>query len=451
VTDTSEDIGRRGLPHGGAAMESDDELLRAIVQSSVNPYVVLAPDGHIRWASERVQVLLGAPAASFIGRHFLEMVAPSSHAAAIAEYSEFTRRDAATVPWVGPPVQLDLIHADGSTIACEVSAATGDPHGIDGIVVQVRRWRGTVLLYAAVDSMAAGAPLVRVLHDILSIAEHDMPTSATFIATGWDGENFELIEAAPATAQAHADVRSQLVDLLSSPSAIDQVGLDELAVAAGYVTAWAEPITVRGDDAASALLVVLRAEPGRPAANHSTLHRVCRLAALAIESDRNRRAWRRSAVTDHLTDLANRAGLQDWLDDHAAVRPDSSMAVLFCDVDEFKQVNDDLGHHAGDRVLKVVAERLRRAVRDDDLVCRWGGDEFLIACADPAGAVALAERLIARVEEPITIDGATARVGLSVGVAFGTYATELDELLRASDRALLEAKAGGRNRFVVEP
>lgn len=450
MTDTSEDTGRRGLPQRGTAASSDDGLLRAIVQSSVNPYVVLAPDGHVRWVSDRVEILLGAPASSFVGRHFLEMIAPSSHEAAIAEYSEFTRRDAATVPWIGPPVQLDLIHADGSAIACEVSAATAGAHGIDGIVVQVRRWRGTVLLYAAVDSMAAGAPLATVLRDILAIAEHDMPTSASFVAAGWDGERFELLEAAPATARAHAHVRSRLVALLRSPRSVDQARLDDLAVAAGYVTAWAEPITVRGDDEPSALLVVLRAEAGPPAPNHSTLHRVHRLAALAIESDRNRRAWRRSAVTDHLTDLANRAGLQDWLDDRAAVRPDAPMAVLFCDVDEFKQVNDDHGHHAGDRVLKVVAERLRRAVRDEDLVCRWGGDEFLIVCADPAGAVALAERLIARVEEPITVDGATASVGLSVGVAFGTYATELDELLRASDQALLEAKGGGRNRFVVE-
>jgi diguanylate cyclase (GGDEF)-like protein len=450
VTDTSEDTGRRDLPHGGTVMSSEDELSLAIVQSSVNPYVILAPDGHVRWVSERVEILLGAPPEAFVGRHFLEMVAPSSHAAAIAEYSEFTHRDASTVPWIGPPVQLDLLHADGTSIACEVSAATGGAHGIDGIVVQVRRWRGTVLLYAAVDSMAAGAPLVTVLRDILAIAEHDMPTSATFVAAGWDGERFELIEAAAATARAHADVRFRLIDLLRSPTGVDQARLDELAVAAGYTTAWAEPITVRGDDEASALVVVLRAEPGRPAPNHTTLHRVRRLAALAIESDRNRRAWRRSAVTDHLTDLANRAGLQDWLDDRAAVRPDAPMAVLFCDVDEFKQVNDDLGHHAGDRVLKVVAERLRRAVRDDDLACRWGGDEFIVVCADPAGAVALAERLIARIDEPITIDGAVAQVGLSVGVAFGTFATELDELLRASDRALLEAKGRGRNRFVVE-
>lgn len=446
----SEETGRRDLPGDGTVLPGDDALLRAIVQSSVNPYVVLTSDGHVSWASERVEVLLGAPAASYIGRHFLEMVAPSSHEAAIAEYSEFTGRGTSTVPWIGPPVQLDLLHADGSSIACEVSAATAGSHGIDGIVVQVRRWRGAVLLYAAVDSMAAGAPLPKVLRDVLAIAEHDMPTSATFLAAGWDGERFELLEAAPATARAHAGLRADLAEVVRSPADVDQHRLDELAAAAGYVTAWAEPITVRGDDAASSVLIVLRGEGGRPAPNHSTLHRVSRLLALAIESDRNRRAWRRSAVTDHLTDLTNRAGLEDWLHDRAAVRPDAPMAVLFCDVDEFKQVNDELGHHAGDRVLKVVAERLRRAVRDDDLVCRWGGDEFLIACPDPAGAVALAERLIARIEEPVTIDGAVAQVGLSVGVAYGTYATDLDELLRASDRALLEAKSAGRNRFVVQ-
>jgi diguanylate cyclase (GGDEF)-like protein len=186
-----------------------------------------------------------------------------------------------------------------------------------------------------------------------------------------------------------------------------------------------------------------------PLPHSTTVERVATLVALAIESDRNRRAWRRSAVTDQLTELPNRSGLDEWLRAQAVDRADDGLALLFCDVDEFKAVNDHLGHAMGDRTLQVVAERLRRSVRDGDLVCRWGGDEFVVVCADPSAAEALARRLIDHVQDPIGLEQHTARVGLSVGVSFGTFATPLDDLLRQSDRALLEAKSQGRNRYVV--
>src|SRR3546814_2093009 len=103
----------------------------------------------------------------------------------------------------------------------------------------------------------------------------------------------------------------------------------------------------------------------------------------------------------------------------------------------------------GDRTLQVIAERLRRSVRDGDFVCRWGGDEFVVLCTDPAAAEALAERLITHMQEPIALEPHRAEVGLSVGIAYGTTRAPLDDLLRESDRALLEAKAAGRNRYVV--
>ena len=131
------------------------------------------------------------------------------------------------------------------------------------------------------------------------------------------------------------------------------------------------------------------------------------------------------------------------------MRRREDIALLFCDLDSFKQVNDHLGHAMGDRTLQVVAERLRRSVRDGDFVCRWGGDEFVVICTDPTAAEALADRLIAHMGEPIGLDEHLARVGLSIGIAYGNTRSDLDDLLRDSDKALFEAKAAGRNRYVV--
>jgi diguanylate cyclase (GGDEF)-like protein len=196
-------------------------------------------------------------------------------------------------------------------------------------------------------------------------------------------------------------------------------------------------------------VVVLSSLPMAPAGHSTTVERVATLVALAIESDRNRRAWRRSAVTDQLTDLPNRNGLEEWLRARSTARTAEPIALLFCDVDSFKQVNDQLGHAMGDRTLQVVAERLRRSVRDGDFVCRWGGDEFVVLCTDPSAAESLAGRLIAHMQEPIRLDDHRAQVGLSVGIAHGTTRSPLDDLLRDSDLALLQAKAAGRNRYVL--
>ena len=121
------------------------------------------------------------------------------------------------------------------------------------------------------------------------------------------------------------------------------------------------------------------------------------------------------------------------------------------DVDHFKSINDSLGHAGGDAVLREVAERLRHRVRLEDVVGRWGGEEFLVlsAIADADAAAVLAERLRAAIaDEPFEIEGAgTIRVTVSIGCAAG--AGDAEALVREADAALYEAKALGRNRFIV--
>ncbi|NEU14831.1 EAL domain-containing protein [Methylobacterium sp. BTF04] len=160
---------------------------------------------------------------------------------------------------------------------------------------------------------------------------------------------------------------------------------------------------------------------------------------------------RHMALHDALTGLPNRTLFRDRLDQAIAHgrRASTGFAVLACDLDRFKAVNDSLGHPAGDALLRAVAERMRAVLRPYDTIARLGGDEFAIVLTyldHPREAAGLAERLIAAVSEPIDLDGQSVEVGVSIGV---TVAMERDhdpdELFKRADIALYEAKAAGRN------
>ena len=155
---------------------------------------------------------------------------------------------------------------------------------------------------------------------------------------------------------------------------------------------------------------------------------------------------------DALTGLANRALLNQRLESALdRVTAPEMLAVHHLDLDQFKAVNDTFGHAAGDKLLKIVAERLRALVRDSDTIARMGGDEFVIVqvpIAEAAEATLLAQRIIAAISEPFDLDGHRAVIGTSVGIATNPgEAPSPDKLLRNADLALYRAKDHGRGTF----
>jgi diguanylate cyclase (GGDEF)-like protein len=158
------------------------------------------------------------------------------------------------------------------------------------------------------------------------------------------------------------------------------------------------------------------------------------------------------ALHDPLTDLPNRVLFRQRLDEavHRVARG-HSCAVLCLDLDQFKGVNDTLGHPVGDAVLKVVSERLRNIVRQTDTVARLGGDEFAIVQSSvdhPADATAIATRLLAELSTPFEVAGHQVVIGASIGIAIAPGdGSDPDLLLRSADIALYRAKSDGRNRF----
>jgi len=162
----------------------------------------------------------------------------------------------------------------------------------------------------------------------------------------------------------------------------------------------------------------------------------------------------RLAHHDALTDLPNRVLLHTRLSHtlERAQRSGSLCAVLFLDLDRFKPVNDQMGHEAGDELLKGVAKRLRLHLRDNDTVARIGGDEFVVVLEDlasPEGAEVVARAIIERMARPFALSGEReAHIGCSVGIAlFPQDGTDGETLLRHADAALYAAKAAGRGTF----
>ncbi|SHK00699.1 diguanylate cyclase (GGDEF) domain-containing protein [Bradyrhizobium lablabi] len=174
---------------------------------------------------------------------------------------------------------------------------------------------------------------------------------------------------------------------------------------------------------------------------------------------RNERRIAFLAQHDLLTGLANRALFSEKLDDAAKrlARHGITFTVLALDLDKFKNVNDTLGHPAGDQLLIEVARRLNSSLRDTDVLARFGGDEFAIIQENEKnqseGAIKLALRIIGLIQQPFDLNGHRVSIGTSIGIAFAPeHGADAETLLKRADLALYAAKSGGRNDFrIFEP
>ncbi|MGV1037277.1 MAG: PAS domain S-box protein [Candidatus Nanopelagicales bacterium] len=160
---------------------------------------------------------------------------------------------------------------------------------------------------------------------------------------------------------------------------------------------------------------------------------------------------------DQLTGLLNRSEFMSEIDRHLTrnTRTGNHIAVLFCDVDQFKAINDSSGHRAGDMVLVSIAERIRSTLRSDDVLGRLGGDEFVVllhGVERPEDAVLTAEKIRAAVKPGVRIEGKEEPVvaTLSIGIWVGDRSEDVDLMMTAADRALYRAKGAGRDRVVLD-
>jgi diguanylate cyclase (GGDEF)-like protein len=195
--------------------------------------------------------------------------------------------------------------------------------------------------------------------------------------------------------------------------------------------------------------------------NHERLEQQVKLRTLALEEEivQRKQAEKRlkhTASHDSLTGLPNRTVFLDLLNHAIACKqrkPDFAFAILFLDLDRFKIVNDSLGHHAGDILLKLIARELSTIVRGKDTVARFGGDEFVILIEDidtNKEAFDIAQRITDFLQQPFTIDNQLVFTGTSIGILFSDARYDnADTMLRDADTAMYHAKDNGKGRYEV--
>ena len=234
---------------------------------------------------------------------------------------------------------------------------------------------------------------------------------------------------------------------------------DREAALVAYSEHWATDRPLRADYrmvARDGAIVWVHDEAYSMTEGHAGGHRVSQ-GLLVDTTDQKRMEAQliHDALHDPLTGLANRVLFRDHVERALAVRRGrrSKVAVLFLDLDDFKVVNDSLGHRAGDRLLVEVGNRLSKAIRGGDVAARQGGDEFTVLLGRMRSveeAKAFADRLATELRRPIELEGRSLVIGVSIGIALaGGSETAADDLLAHADAAMYAAKAQGKARYAV--
>jgi diguanylate cyclase (GGDEF)-like protein len=225
----------------------------------------------------------------------------------------------------------------------------------------------------------------------------------------------------------------------------------ELDAAVGTPCAWAFVALPNGHQQHGVAWLALGSPRQVPAEAIVAIGSLANQVTLALQNSGVHEELTEQATLDSLTGLANRPSFNAALTAALHDQHGQPTTVLFVDLDDFKDVNDLLGHGAGDELLREIAARLLRATRPDDLCARLGGDEFAVLLRSTEGAQAadVAQRIVQAIAAPAHLDRGVGHIGASVGVATSTGEIDLDQLIHRADVAMYAAKANGKGRVQV--
>jgi diguanylate cyclase (GGDEF)-like protein/PAS domain S-box-containing protein len=444
---------------GCGPVPDDALLLRRAVECA--PVIMLTLDemGTITWLGGALERLTGYTPDELVGTNIIDHFDTSWNPAAFESVGyAFTRHG------LQRPMLFKVRRKDGSSFIGEATAnAQLDDPVVGGLVAYLRRWDERHLLDLVIEKLAGESALEETLRLLVEVmgAETLEADSAVFFQSF--ARRFFRVVADPrlpdvlAIDDGSVGTPWHQATLTGEPRATPVEELAEPlrsgAQAHGYRTCWAWP--VRGSGAGQACLVLWRTQDEEPDYTcRGLLDNLVRITSLVLDRDQQSARLHHAANHDVLTGLANRARffshLRHALDDD---RSGPLVGVLYVDLDDFKPVNDRLGHRTGDILLEEIARRLTGAVRDQDLVARLGGDEFAVVCPgvpDEAALTAVAERLINAVVRPVAVGDESVRVGASVGIACSRPgASSTDALVEAADAALYDAKREHRGGYRV--
>ena len=415
-------------------------VFEAIVRRTGAPFIVIDLEGTIVFASDTVSWVIGWSVDHVVGRNIADFVRPEDAELAVAAVAEIDTIDRTGA---GVPITLPVIVPDGQRYV-EVAALPLYDLGIEGLIsLRVRIADADHHMAEFVRSLVAGQPLEATMVELSASIAASTEGVAAAVHWGFDGTAFE---GAAGTWRGAAEDLGLDDDLLVAAMRSDDVTqVDVPAVVAratGAVTGWLIPVrSHRGPR--PALLSIWRSVPDAPFLGHrrAFLRATDHLELALMRAEEHERLLY-LAGHDSLTGAANRASFHAELD-AALARGETNLAIGYCDLDGFKQVNDRLGHAIGDEVLVEAAARIRSQLRTGDSLARIGGDEFTILwrnVASPEVAHGVAQRVVEAVAEDMVIGDEKVRVGVSIGVVLGERGTDADALLRLADAALYRSK-----------
>jgi diguanylate cyclase (GGDEF)-like protein/PAS domain S-box-containing protein len=414
------------------------QMVQEVIQEGI---WIIDAENRTTYVNDMVAAMLGYPKDRFQGAHLFEFM--DADARAITEVALQHRAQ-------GVPGAMDFcfLHRDGSDVwvslrATQVISAAGEYSGALATLVEIGdRKRSDHLrsesdrrLHDFIDHVPALASMKDVDGEVLLVNNRAREVwaasaEATRAATPPGEDGAAAVQAVQRTYRAH----DAIVIASAAAHTFEETGL--LADGMHWFSAIKFPVF----DSTGAVA-------GVGAITTDVTERREVDAALSAAN----RELERRAQHDSLTGLSNRAHLLEQL----AVldrRGLSSAAMLFVDLDDFKDVNDTCGHGEGDDLLRMAATRMRGCIRPGDLLARLGGDEFavLLCRADSAVATNIAARIVECMNEPFQVAGTSARVTASVGIAVASASdTNPEELLRFADLAMYAAKAKGKGRYAM--
>jgi diguanylate cyclase (GGDEF)-like protein/PAS domain S-box-containing protein len=420
----------------GSATAARDELDEAysLLADSASAAVFRGDnDGVIQWVSESIEHLLGWRADELVGRLALELLHPDDRQLAAASQHALRQGEAQVVA-------ARLLRRDGSYRRCEAHIrATRDVTG--AIVGRIGSWRDVEPELSAREAAAGSEALLQSAMQAAAIGMCLTDGHGAFVMVN------------PALCRILARDESWLLehridDVISAADAALVDGARDTLIARDTDTFETALQITRGDGQVIWAKVVAVLVGGELDADRRFLLQLVDITAERQAQDQ----LSYQAFHDSLTGLRNRAWILDMLhvDLRAARRSGTSIGVFFIDLDNFKLVNDSLGHAAGDEVLATVADRIVSVLRPLDRVGRFGGDEFIVVVPDVKDSQEVervAERLCSAVATELVVQGHRIVPTASLGIAVANATSTAESLLRDADLALFRAKDAGRARW----
>ena len=406
---------------------AQDEL-RSFLNDLPDAVVVLARDGSIREVNTNTEALTGRSREQLMGRYLTDFFSSEDRKRLVELWQQMRNGADMVVP------TLPFERPDGTRVLLEADANVPirDP---DRVVIALRD----------VTHRVAEAHRLEKARERFRLAFHGAPTGMA-LSTAPGGVLIDVNESLVLMlGRSREDLIGRTVEEISHPDDWDRNATLLRRAADRDVDGYRmEKRYVRGDGgvvwARTWVSIMDDGEGGTLAIAHIEDITEQRHNAERLE-------W--AATHDGLTGLPNRFRFLERLGAYLETSEPGSIAVLFIDIDNFKVINDSLGHDAGDQLLQSMSERLRSVVRDRDMLGRFGGDEFIVMLRDISGAYDpfdVAEQLRAEIAQPLVIDGAelfvTASIGITISDREGVTTTEM---LRDADAAMYRAKARGRD------